>query len=115
MNKTKKIINNTPYKVENYTIFFIIGKITHLFKIQSIVKIRIETLKGMVNNMKRRTIDLINDLSKPTNYSLHDLANSYHVTVRTIRNEIKTINEFLYNYGFTKIRVYQEKCVFNIL
>ena len=105
MNKTKKIINNTPYKVENYTIFFIIGKITHLFKIQSIVKIRIETLKGMVNNMKRRTIDLINDLSKPTNYSLHDLANSYHVTVRTIRNEIKTINEFLYNYGFTKITI----------
>lgn len=55
--------------------------------------------------MKRRTIDLINDLSKPTNYSLHDLANSYHVTVRTIRNEIKTINEFLYNYGFTKITI----------
>ena len=55
--------------------------------------------------MKRRTIDLINDLSKPTNYSLQDLATSYHVTVRTIRNEIKTINEFLSNYGFNNITI----------
>ena len=55
--------------------------------------------------MKRRTIDLINDLSKPTNYSLQNLATSYHVTVRTIWNEIKTINEFLSNYGFNNITI----------
>lgn len=55
--------------------------------------------------MKRRIINLINDLSNPAVYTLHDLAISYNVTVRTIRNDIKTINDFLIHYGFEPITI----------
>lgn len=55
--------------------------------------------------MKRRTLNLIKELSKPSDHSLSELANTYHVTERTIRNDIKAINDFLSKYGFDNISI----------
>lgn len=51
--------------------------------------------------LSQRIIDIINCLSDNEKaYTVKQLASQYNVTVRTIYNDLKSINQFLYTYGF---------------
>lgn len=55
--------------------------------------------------MNKRTIDIIKDLSKNDTQTLKSLSQRYGVSIRTIRNDLKAINAFLDEYGFSHVEI----------
>ncbi|MBP3853759.1 MAG: PTS sugar transporter subunit IIA [Erysipelotrichaceae bacterium] len=55
--------------------------------------------------MNKRTIDIIKDLIGTETHSLSSLSSRYDVSVRTIRNDLKAINSFLREYGFSPVEI----------
>ncbi len=55
--------------------------------------------------MNKRMIYLINTLASGNNHTLKSLALQCDVSIRTIRNDIKSINEFLFSHGYSSLQI----------